>query len=486
MNGPKSARTKAATRRFQADITDVLRREGQQDDHRSRRGRSRRSGEAARQAGLAARSRIASGIRGRPASGRRYGSRRCRPTLHRPDAVDAEPGALGHRARGAHRRRCGATDCACRSRLHVGDMLLADDTLRGHRRRGAPPHRAVRSRHRRLPQRTAVEPGSAHTDRCASWSSAGERGESIDRVRSYTALRSVGVQGDRFMLNGRPLLLRMVLDQGYWPEPASPRPTTTRCAATCELAKAMGFNGVRKHQKIEDPRYLYWADQLGLLVWEEMPSAYRFTRKSIERLTREWTEAIERDYSHPCIVTWVPFNESWGVPEPARQPGAAALRAGAVSPDEDAGSDAAGDRQRRLGERAPPTSSASTITMTKPERSASATASNDVDAAPVPARAAGRPHADARTGSANAEPADRADGVRRHRLLATIAKMAPGATRARGRPRRSSPSSLQRLLTVVRTCPRSRASATPSLPTPIRRRTGFSMPIGRRKFLWSK
>jgi hypothetical protein len=77
----------------------------------------------------------------------------------------------------------------------------------------------------------------------------------------------------------------------------------------------MGFNGVRKHQKIESPRYLYWADRLGLLVWEEMPSAYRFTRTAIKRTVQEWTEAIERDYSHPCVIVWVPFNESWGVPE---------------------------------------------------------------------------------------------------------------------------------------------------------------------------
>jgi glycosyl hydrolase family 2 len=82
-----------------------------------------------------------------------------------------------------------------------------------------------------------------------------------------------------------------------------------------ELAKAMGFNGVRKHQKIEDPRYLYWADRLGLLVWEEMPSAYRFTLGSIDRLAREWTSALLRDVSHPSVVTWVPFNESWGVPD---------------------------------------------------------------------------------------------------------------------------------------------------------------------------
>ena len=66
-----------------------------------------------------------------------------------------------------------------------------------------------------------------------------------------------------------------------------------------ELAKAMGFNGVRKHQKIEDPRHLYWADRLGLLVWEVMPSAYRFTGTAIRRMVREWSEAIDRDRSHP-------------------------------------------------------------------------------------------------------------------------------------------------------------------------------------------
>jgi len=72
---------------------------------------------------------------------------------------------------------------------------------------------------------------------------------------------------------------------------------------------------VRKHQKIEDPRFLYWADRIGIFVWEEMPSAYAFTPQTIERVTREWTKAIERDASHPCIICWVPFNESWGVPD---------------------------------------------------------------------------------------------------------------------------------------------------------------------------
>ncbi len=82
----------------------------------------------------------------------------------------------------------------------------------------------------------------------------------------------------------------------------------------------MGFNGVRKHQKVEDPRYLYWADRLGLLVWGEMPSAYRFTKDSVEHVTREWMEVVSRDYSHPCIAAWVPFNESWGVPNLPESP----------------------------------------------------------------------------------------------------------------------------------------------------------------------
>jgi hypothetical protein len=140
-------------------------------------------------------------------------------------------------------------------------------------------------------------------------------GEVLDEFESYTALRSVTILRDRFMLNGRPYMLRLVLDQGYWPDTLMTAPGDAALKRDVELAKAMGFNGVRKHQKLEDPRYLYWADRLGLVVWAEMPSAYRFTRTAIRRTVREWTEAIERDYSHPCVIVWVPFNESWGVPE---------------------------------------------------------------------------------------------------------------------------------------------------------------------------
>lgn len=142
----------------------------------------------------------------------------------------------------------------------------------------------------------------------------------IDEVQSYTALRSVGVQGDKFILNGRPLTLRLVLDQGYWPETGSTAPNDQALLHDVLLVKVLGFNGVRKHQKIESQRYLYWADRMGLLVWEEMPSAYRYNTTSIERMTTEWPQVIRRDRSHPCIIAWVPFNESWGVPDLPENP----------------------------------------------------------------------------------------------------------------------------------------------------------------------
>lgn len=199
-------------------------------------------------------------------------------------------------------------------RMHIGDLLLADDT-----------YQVVAGEvHRRI---ALSDPGIDDYRNELLWSPTTPtliqvelrlldgRGQVIDEAESYTALRAIGIQGDRFLLNGRPLSLRMVLDQGYWPETGLTAPDDSALRRDVELAKLMGFNGVRKHQKIEDPRYLYWADTLGLLIWEEMPSAYRYTKPSIQRLTREWTQVIDRDISHPCIVAWVPFNESWGVPD---------------------------------------------------------------------------------------------------------------------------------------------------------------------------
>ena len=117
----------------------------------------------------------------------------------------------------------------------------------------------------------------------------------LDEVGSYLGLRSVGVARGRFLLNGRPYYLRLVLEQGYWPESHLAAPTPTPSAREVQLVKALGFNGVRIHQKIEDPRFLAWCDRLGLLVWAEMPSAYAFSPTAIDRLTREWIEALARD-----------------------------------------------------------------------------------------------------------------------------------------------------------------------------------------------
>jgi hypothetical protein len=112
--------------------------------------------------------------------------------------------------------------------------------------------------------------------------------------------------------------MRLVLSQGYWPQTHLAAPDDAALRAEVESIKALGFNGVRVHQKVEDPRFLYWCDRLGLLVWGEMANAYEFSDRAVERFTREWVEVLRRDYNHPCVVLWLPFNESWGVPALAR------------------------------------------------------------------------------------------------------------------------------------------------------------------------
>ena len=134
-----------------------------------------------------------------------------------------------------------------------------------------------------------------------------------DHVHSYLGIRSVGWADGHFMLNDRPYYMRAVLEQGYWPDTLLAAPDTDSLRAEVQLAKDLGFNTVRLHQKVEDPRYLYWADSLGILVWGENPSAFEFSPTAVERMTHEWLAAIRRDRSHPSVVAWVPLNESWGV-----------------------------------------------------------------------------------------------------------------------------------------------------------------------------
>ena len=144
--------------------------------------------------------------------------------------------------------------------------------------------------------------------------------EVTDRVSGYFGLRSIAVADGKILLNGRPYYQKLLLDQGYWPDGLLTAPTDAAFVTDIEACKAMGFNGVRKHQKVEDPRFLYHADRLGLLVWGEMANAYVFSGRYVRRFTAEWMEVLERDYNHPCIVAWTPLNESWGINEISSDP----------------------------------------------------------------------------------------------------------------------------------------------------------------------
>ncbi|MDR2974385.1 MAG: glycoside hydrolase family 2 [Propionibacteriaceae bacterium] len=134
-----------------------------------------------------------------------------------------------------------------------------------------------------------------------------------DSVSSYLGLRTVGVDDGRFLLNRHPCFVRAVLDQGYWPETHLAAPDVEALRADVELLKSLGFNTVRLHQKYEDPRFLFLADRLGLMVWGESPAAYAFTPDTIRRNSDEWLSIVQRDQAHPALVAWVPFNESWGI-----------------------------------------------------------------------------------------------------------------------------------------------------------------------------
>ncbi|WNQ12904.1 glycoside hydrolase family 2 TIM barrel-domain containing protein [Paenibacillus aurantius] len=141
-----------------------------------------------------------------------------------------------------------------------------------------------------------------------------QNGETIDSVSSYFGMRKISIVDGQIYLNNWPYYMKLVLDQGYHPEGILTFPSDDIIRRDVEMTKEMGFNGARKHQKVEDPRYLYWCDRLGLLVWGEMANAHDSNDANFHRFTAEWQSAIDRDYNHPCIVAWVPLNESWGVP----------------------------------------------------------------------------------------------------------------------------------------------------------------------------
>lgn len=142
-----------------------------------------------------------------------------------------------------------------------------------------------------------------------------EKNVTLDLVHSYFGMRKVSIENGRFLLNNRPYYQRLLLDQGYWPEGLLTAPSDEAFIYDIKLAKEMGFNGVRKHQKVEDPRFLYHADHLGFLVWGEMGTGYNYSRRLVTDTIKEWVDIVMRDYNHPCIVVWTPLNESWGTLE---------------------------------------------------------------------------------------------------------------------------------------------------------------------------
>lgn len=138
-------------------------------------------------------------------------------------------------------------------------------------------------------------------------------GNVIDHVGSYTAFRIFKAEGNLLRLNLSPVYMRMVLEQGYWRETGLTPLNEDVLIEQIRLIQELGFNGIRMHQKIEDERFYYFCDVMGIMVWCELPSSYEFKDKAVDRIVSEWMQIVKQNYNHPSIVAWVPINESWGV-----------------------------------------------------------------------------------------------------------------------------------------------------------------------------
>ena len=142
-------------------------------------------------------------------------------------------------------------------------------------------------------------------------------GTVTDKVLSYAGMRKVHIVGNRIFLNNEPVYLRLVLDQGFYPDGVWTAPSDEALKHDIELSMAAGFNGARLHQKVFEPRFHYWADKLGYLTWGESASwgANINNPLSARNFLTEWEETVVRDRNHPSIIMWTPFNETWEHPE---------------------------------------------------------------------------------------------------------------------------------------------------------------------------
>lgn len=141
-----------------------------------------------------------------------------------------------------------------------------------------------------------------------------KNGKQEEEIGSYFGFRTFRAEKNCLLLNNNPVYLKMILYQGYHATSGLTAPSMASLEKDLLLCKELGLNGIRMHQKIEDERFYYLADILGLCVWCEMPSPYEFKDNTILSLTTEWMDVVRQMYNHPSIVAWVPINESWGVP----------------------------------------------------------------------------------------------------------------------------------------------------------------------------
>lgn len=142
------------------------------------------------------------------------------------------------------------------------------------------------------------------------------KGAEVDRAHTRLGMRKIHIdEKGNICLNNKPLYQRLILDQGYWEESGLTPPSAEALKKDIELAKAMGFNGARKHQKFEDPYFYYYAEELGFFTWCEMPSALTFCEEEVAAITREWQEILSVAKNFTSILCYVSFNESWGVRE---------------------------------------------------------------------------------------------------------------------------------------------------------------------------
>ncbi len=142
-------------------------------------------------------------------------------------------------------------------------------------------------------------------------------GNVVDEVKSYAGMRKVHIANGYFYLNNQPYFQRLVLDQGFYPDGVWTAPSDEALKKDIEMSKAAGFNGARLHQKVFEERFYYWADKLGYLTWGEFNNWCLNENDDLaaRNLISEWLDIVERDRNHPSIVTWTPFNETWGCRE---------------------------------------------------------------------------------------------------------------------------------------------------------------------------